>query len=101
MQYKYSKKYYESILDLNNIEQSIVESINNVKKKFIESSLSHLTRMQRMKSDVNQYANQCEPFQLKNIKFCVEKSMSSYFKYQAWSIYKQATEAETTEGWWG
>ena len=33
---KYSKKYYESILDLNDIEQSIVESINNVKNKFIE-----------------------------------------------------------------
>ena len=54
MQYKYSKKYYESILDLNNIEQSIVESINNVKKKFTEPSLSHLTRMKHKKSDVNQ-----------------------------------------------
>ena len=54
MQYKYSKKYYESILDLNNIEQSIVESINNVKKKFIEPSLPHLIRMKHKKSDVNQ-----------------------------------------------
>ena len=60
---KYSKKYYESILDLNGIEQSIVESINKVKRKFIEPSLSHLTRMNRKKSDVNQYANQCELFQ--------------------------------------
>ena len=60
---KYSKKYYESILDLNGIEQSIVESINKVKRKFIEPSLSHLTRMKRKKSDVNQYANQCELFQ--------------------------------------
>ena len=60
---KYSKKYYESIFDFNDIEQSIVESINNVKKKFVEPSLSHLTRMNRKKSDVNQYANQCELFQ--------------------------------------
>ena len=27
--------------------------------------------------------------------------MSSYFKHQAWSMYKQATEAEATQGWWG
>ena len=50
-------------MDLNGIEQSIVESINKVKRKFIEPSLSHLTRMKRKKSDVNQYANQCELFQ--------------------------------------
>ena len=60
---KYSKKCYESIFDFNDIEQSIVESINTVKKKFLEPSLSHLTRMNRKKSDVNQYTNQCELFQ--------------------------------------
>ena len=51
------------MLELNDIEQSIVESINNVKKKFIEPTLSHLTRMKCKKSDVNQYVNQCELFQ--------------------------------------
>ena len=60
---KYSKKYYESIFDCNDIEQPIVESINTIKKKFLEPSLSHLTRMNHKKSDVNQYTNQCELFQ--------------------------------------
>ena len=61
--YKYSNKYYESILDLNDIKQSIGESINNVKNKFTEPSLSHLTRMKHKKSDVNQYTYPCELFQ--------------------------------------
>ena len=60
---KYLKKYYESILDLNDVEQSILELINNVKKKFIEPSLSHLTGMKRKNGDVNQYTNQCAIFQ--------------------------------------
>ena len=38
---KYLKKYYKSILDLNDIEQSIVESISNVKKKFIKPTVSY------------------------------------------------------------
>ena len=59
---KYLKKCYESILDLNDIEQSILELINNV-KKFIEPSLSHLTGMKRKNGDVNQYTNQCAIFQ--------------------------------------
>ena len=60
---KYLKKCYESILDLNDIEQSILELINNVNKKFIEPRLSHLTGMKRKNGDVNQYTNQCAIFQ--------------------------------------
>ena len=50
-------------MDLNDIEQSILELINNVKKKFIEPRLSHLTGMKRKNGDVNQYTNQCAIFQ--------------------------------------
>ena len=50
-------------MDLNDIEQSILELINNVKKKFIEPSLSHLTGIKRKNGDVNQYTNHCAIFQ--------------------------------------
>ena len=57
--------------------------------------------MKCKKSEVNQHANRCEPFYWKNTKFGIDTCMTSNFKPQESSIYKQATEAHGTTGWQG
>lgn len=54
--------------------------------------------MKCQESEVNQYANWHEPFHWKKTIFGVETCIMSNFKPQDWSIYKEVTEAEETQG---
>ena len=57
--------------------------------------------MKHKKVGVNQCANRCEPFHQKKTIFGIDMYMMWNFKPQEWSIYKQAIEAEATQGWSG
>ena len=92
--------HYESILKVDvNIQRW--NELAVWKRKLTEPSPSHtiqITGMKCQESEVNQYANWHEPFHWKKTIFGVETCIMSNFKPQDWSIYKEVTEAEETQG---
>ena len=101
-----SSFYRKSKLDVDDMEQSIFWSINNVKKNFIEPIPSMKRKYQGWKArkmmemsmlfNLNRFIKR-KPYSI----FRFAKCKTSNFKTEEESIYKQATEAEITQDWRG